>query len=97
MNYPFTPSILIYAVNLLPFLSATTAEVVLLAAEAAPAICIAITPPNGPAGLELAILTRHVFAWPPTVPLQVVPAGIWTVKGYGGDISKTLQPPPAGK
>lgn len=54
------------------------AEVVLLAE---PATCIAKTPPKGPAGLGFAILTRQTFDMPPTVPEQVVPAGIWTVNG----------------
>ena len=45
------------------------------------AICMAKTPPKGPAGLGLAIFTRQTFDIPPTVPEQVVPAGIWTVKG----------------
>jgi hypothetical protein len=45
------------------------------------AICIAKTPPKGPAGLGFAILTRQTFDMPATVPEQVVPAGISTVNG----------------
>lgn len=53
----------------------------LLAAVEAPAIWIATTPPKGPAGLELAILTKQTPDWPPTVPEQVVPAGTATENG----------------
>jgi hypothetical protein len=55
------------------------AEVELLAE---PATCIANTPPKGPAGFGLASFTRQTPDCPPTVPVQVVPAGIATLKGY---------------
>ena len=73
----------IYATNFVGVFAA--ASVVL--PELAPATCMANTPPNGPAGLGFAILTKQTFDWPPTVPEHVVPAGICTVKGYGDSVS----------
>lgn len=55
---------------------------VLVALPAPPAIWIAKTPPKGPAGFALAILTIQTPVCPPAVPVQVVPAGIWMVNGY---------------
>lgn len=49
--------------------------------EPAPAIWIATTPPKGPAPDGLTILTRQTLDWPPTVPVQVVPAGMVAAKG----------------
>ncbi len=47
------------------------------------AIWKAMTPPKGPAPFELAILARHTFWMPLTVPVHLVPAGTATATGYG--------------
>lgn len=49
--------------------------------ELPPAIWKAMTPPKGPAGLELATFIMHTPVVLPTVPVQVVPAGTWIAKG----------------
>jgi hypothetical protein len=43
-------------------------------------ICIATTPPNGPAGF--AHLTKQAFDTAPSVAEHLVPAGIATTRGY---------------
>jgi hypothetical protein len=68
----------VYAINLVGVFAIAEVEL-----AAVPATCIAKTPPKGPAGLGLANFTRHTPDCPPTVPVQVVPAGIATEKGYG--------------
>jgi hypothetical protein len=67
----------VYAINFVGVFAIAEVEL-----AAVPATCIAKTPPKGPAGLGLANFTRHTPDCPPTVPVQVVPAGIATEKGY---------------